>query len=64
MNKYLIKIAGILGAKLGMPQGQSVPAQTLQVLSQVGDKGTKKQARGTINLKAKGGFNMTRPKGI
>lgn len=54
MNKYLIKIAGVLDAKLGMGEGQKVPNQTLQVMSQVGDPKTKKQARGTLNLKARG----------
>lgn len=59
-NRYLLKIAGILDAKLGMPAGQKVPAQTLQVMSQVGDSATKREARGTMNLKARGGLNHPR----
>lgn len=61
MNKYLEKLAGMLGAKLGMPPGQKVPAQTLQVLRQVGDTSTKKEATGITNLENKGGFNKPRP---
>jgi hypothetical protein len=61
MNKYLLKIAGKLGAKLGMPPGQPVPAQTVQVLRQVGTPNEKKEATGIANLGARGGFNHPRP---
>lgn len=61
MNKYLLKIAGVLGAKLGMPPGQQVPAQTLQVMKQVGDRSERREATGITNLKARGGFNRPRP---
>lgn len=75
MNKYLVKIAGVLGAKLGLPPGQPVPAQTLQVMKQVGDPSERKEATGITNLKGKGGFNhprhtskipqkLPRPKGL
>lgn len=43
-----------------MPPGQPVANQTLQVMSQVGDTHTKKQARGILNLKAKGSDNRPR----
>lgn len=60
MNKYLTKVAAILKAELGMPASQKIPAQTLQVMSQI--KGpAQRAARGTMNLEARGEHNHPRP---
>lgn len=60
MNKYLVKLSSIIKATQGIPAGQKIPNQTLQVLSQVGDTASKRAARGTMNLGAKGGHNKPR----